>query len=401
MSNGPRSVVIVGGGIGGLTSALALADVGIESIVLERHESATDVGAGIQLSPNATRVLFQLGLQEALTALSESPSSMAWLDGETDKLLAQFPVSTYVNEKFDTPYLQVYRPDLIRILESKCENESRIDLRHATPVEELRQSNRAIILRTTSDYITADLCIAADGTNSTIRKYVVDSIEARLFAGFAYRAVIPLDQLDERFSRGVTRLWLNSAYHVVTYAVGEEPILNCVFVTESDDPSGTEDLHRQRATCNSLIDAITTQGPSLTYLLDHVREETLYRWPLFQFAPVRSSQDHPIALIGDAWHTTLPFAGQGAALAIEDAAALATCLSGVRSGSLNAQLERFEELRISRIRQVQAISARNRMVYHLKNPMLKLFRSWAAHAAYRKTTRRLFSYRGIDLKYLK
>lgn len=398
MSNGPLSVVIVGGGIGGLTCALALADVGIESIVLERHESATDVGAGIQLSPNATRILFQLGLQSDLTALSESPSSMAWLDGETDKLLAQFPISSYVNEKFDTPYLQVYRPDLIRILESKCENESRIELRHATKVEELKHDDRAIILRTSSDYITPDLCIGADGTNSTIRKYAVDSIEARLFAGFAYRTVIPLDQLDERFSPGVTRLWLNSGYHVVTYAVGEEPILNCVFVTEADEPAGSDDLHRQRATRSSLIDAITTRGPSLTYLLDHVPEETLYRWPLYQFSPVGRSQERSIALIGDAWHTTLPFAGQGAALAIEDAAALATCLSGVRSGSFVAQLAHFENLRISRIRQVQAISARNRMVYHLKNPVLKLFRSWVAEAVYRRTTQRLFSYRGIGIK---
>ena len=397
MSDGLPTVAIVGGGIGGLTSALALADVGIESIVLERYEDSNDVGAGIQLSPNATRVLFQLKLKNDLTALSRTPSSMEWIDGQTDKLLAHFPISNYVNETFDAPYLQIYRPDLMRILAAKCGNETRIQFRTGVSVEELRLDVNGINLGTSSGDIRANLCVGADGTDSTIRKYANDSFEKRLFAGFAYRAVIPFDQLDERYSLGVTRLWLNPAYHVVTYTVGEEPVLNCVFVIESDDLAAAGDMHRQSATRSSLTEAISDPSPLLSFLLERIPEDTLYRWPLYQFpsVPVRSEPAHPIVLVGDAWHTTLPFAGQGAALAIEDAAALATCLSDVKSSSLDTALSRYEEFRISRVRKVQKISARNRRVYHLKNPILKLFRSWGAQAAYRRTTQQLFGYRGI------
>ena len=212
------------------------------------------------------------------------------------------------------------------------------------------------------------------------------------------RAVIPLEQLDERYPPAVTRLWLSSAYHVVTYTVGEKPLLNCVFVVESNDSASSEDLHRQRTTRQSLAEAISTPSPLLKFLLERVPEETLYRWPLYQFPPFRfrSASEHAVVLVGDAWHTTLPFAGQGAALAIEDASALATCLSESKPGSLIAPLTRYEESRISRIREVQAISARNRTVYHLENPIFKRFRSWGAHAAYRRTTQQLFSYKGIQ-----
>ena len=398
MKNSLPSVAIVGGGIGGLTSALALAQVGIDSVVLERYADGTEVGAGIQLTPNATRILNQLGLEKHLKVLGRSPSTMEWFDGKTDKPLAQFPISGYVDNAFDAPYLQIYRPDLMNLLQSACENETRIEIRTRVSVEKLAFDNDGVVLKTSSGEIRADVCIGADGTNSTTRKYANDSFDERLFAGFAYRALIPFNQLDERFSRDATRLWLNSAYHVVTYTVGREPSLNCVFVVESDDLIKFEDLHRQRTTRNALTEAIATPSPLLRFLLLRVPEDTLYRWPLYQFSPVpvRVSPQHRLALIGDAWHTTLPFAGQGAALAIEDASALATCLSSATSDLQVEALTRYEDSRILRIRQVQKISARNRMVYHLKNPILKQLRSWGAHAAYRRTIRQLFSYGRIN-----
>lgn len=398
MSDGLQTVAIVGGGIGGLTSALALADVGIKSIVLERYSDNNDVGAGIQLSPNATRILFQLGLEHDLASFGRTSSSMEWLDGETDRSLARFPMLKYFNERFDTPYLQIYRPDLIKTLKLKCKENSNIDLRIGVSVEKLIPDGNRSILETSSGNLEADLCIGADGTNSTVRAYTNDSFDEDVFGGFAYRAVIPLARLDERFSDGRTTLWLNSSHHVVTYVVGREPLLNCVFVTESDTSDAGGEMHRQRTTRETLMKVIPNPSPLLRKLLDRVPDETLYRWPIYQFPPtlVHASTKQPIALIGDAWHTTLPFAGQGAALAIEDATALASCLSVPKSNSLAESLTLFESKRVPRIQQVQAISARNKSVYHLKNPILKLLRSWCAQPAYRVTTQRLFSYEGID-----
>ena len=394
MSDSLQTVAIVGGGIGGLTSALALAHVGIHSIVFERYRGSDDVGAGIQLSPNATRVLFQLDLAKELSALGRTSETMDWLDGETDKLIAQFPMRTYINETFDTPYLQLYRPDLIRVLQSKCINEPRIEFRQGVSVEKLNFDADGIMLTTSAGNVHADLCIGADGTNSTIRTYVNYAFTKHIFAGFAYRATIPLSRIDEYFSLKTTNLWLNSSYHVVTYIVGRDPVLNCVFVVESEDPGISNDMHRQRSTRSALKEAISTPSPLLKVLLDQVPEETIYKWPIYQFPPVAvlGSAEHPLALIGDAWHTTLPFAGQGAALAIEDAFALADCLSGERSSSLANRLIRFEAARIPRVQQVQIISARNRIVYHLKNPILKILRSWIALPAYLRTTKQLFGY---------
>lgn len=398
MSDNLSTVAIVGGGIGGLTSALALSEVGISSIVLERYSNNNDVGAGIQLSPNATRVLFQLGLETDLTPVSRFPSSMEWFDGETDKPLARFPISEYVDKAFDAPYLQIYRPDLMTVLKSACENKSCIEIRTGVSVETLRFIDDGVALKTSSGEIRADLCIGADGTNSSIRKYANDSFGKRLFAGFAYRAMIPLRQLDERYSKEVTRLWLNPSYHVVTYTVCTEPTLNCVFVIEADDVTVPKDTHRQRTTRKPLTDGIRAPSPLIRFLLERVPEDTLYRWPLYQFPPIpaRCSPEHPLALTGDAWHTTFPFAGQGAALAIEDSVALAASLADARSDSPVESLYRYEESRIERIRQVQAISARNRTVYHLKNPILKLLRTCVAQAAYRRTAKQLFNYRDMS-----
>ncbi len=399
MSDNPKTVAIVGGGIGGLTSALALAHVGFHSIAFERYREGKDVGAGIQLSPNATRGLFQLGLENELSAISRTSETMNWIDGETDKQLVQFPIREYVNEKYDTPYLQIYRPDLIRLLESKCDNDSRIEFRKGVFVEKLNLGFNEVTVQTPSGDVSVTLCIGADGTNSTVRTYANDVFTKRVFAGYAYRATIPLTNLNEYFSRDSTNLWLNASYHAVTYIVGENPVLNCVFVVESDDPSTSTDIHRQKSTLNALVEAIPKPSPLLRGLLDQIPEDALYRWPLYQFPPVtvRVSSEHPLALIGDAWHTTLPFAGQGAALAIEDALALATCLSNQNSNSISESLTRFEKRRIPRIRRVQAISARNRIVYHLQNPVLKLLRSWIARPAYWRTTKQLFGYLGFTI----
>lgn len=396
MSDSPSTIAIVGGGIGGLTCALALANVGIKSIVFERFNDDADVGAGIQLSPNATRILFQLGLEHDLNALGRTSTMMEWLDGKTDKSLARFPILKYVTETFDSPYLQIYRPDLINLLKSKCSESSDIDFRPGVSIEGLVQETNGITLQTSSSATHVDLCIGADGTVSTIRKYTTDAFEQRKFAGFAYRAVIPLDRLHESFSFETTLLWLDSAFHVVTYTVGTPPILNCVFVTESDSTEQHGEIHRQRSSRNALATAIREPSPRLQMLLERVPDGALYRWPIYQFPPVPAgaSSERPIVLIGDAWHTTLPFAGQGAALAIEDAEALATCMADTDLYSLGDRLSRFEAKRAPRIRQVQAISTRNRVVYHLKNPVLKLLRSWCARPAYWRTTKQLFGYVG-------
>ena len=401
-------IVIVGGGIGGLTTALALAHEGHRVTVLEQHADIADVGAGIQLSPNATRCLFALGVEDALRSISHIPSHMVWLDGGTDCVIDTFSMSDDRFERYQTPYVQVFRPDLISLLNSECEQNDLIELQRGIKVAIVSPTEHQVNVTTSKGMLEADLCVGADGLNSTVRRSSNIGISSRTFAGYAYRVVIPISKLGQSFDRTATMLWLHSNFHVVAYVVGTEPVMNCVFVVESPQTKMPDDVHRQTSSRNELVDALTTPSQQIQSLLEHIPYGNLYRWPLYQFPPQRVSQRNVgngrIVLVGDAWHTTLPFAGQGAALTIEDAIALGRHLRDWQKRSPGNQdqrspgdhIARFESERIPRIHQVQAISARNRWVYHLKSPLLRRLRAFVAQFAFGYTTQRLFSYEEIN-----
>ncbi len=398
MTNSPQSAVIVGGGISGLTSALALAREGIDCNVIEKYERRFDVGAGIQLTPNATGCLYQLGLEMDLAFFARIPQVMEWLDGETDQLLAQFQLGDAICKRYGTPLLQISRSDLIKILEAACKQSKHVEVNQGITTERLNLTPEIVEVITTSGSMSTNLCIGADGTNSMVRSYANCTLPSHHVAGCAYRATIPFTQLRERDTRSATRVWLHEKFHVVTYPVGVTPVLNCVFVIDTNDHDNKNDLHRQKASRHELRQALAEGSPNLRELIDLVDETSLYRWPLYQFSPIRVRQAtrYPIALVGDAWHTTLPFAAQGAALAIEDAVEIAKCLRLPQSTSVNQKLTLYEKRRIPRIRRVQSISSRNRTLYHLQNELLRRIRNWGAQIGFEWVSRQLFSYQATE-----
>ena len=389
-----QTAAIVGGGIGGLSAAIGLAQLGFQCTVFEQHDGETDVGAGIQLTPNATRGLFQLRLEMDISVIADTPIAMKWLDGTNDRELATFPIGDRALYQYGAPYFQVYRPELIKVLESACHDAPYIEVKKGIQVEHVAFEGKRARVETSDGSVVADLCVGADGANSTVRRFSRSASNRRKFAGFAFRATIPLRELDSRIAGNITRVWLHPKFHVVTYPVGRDRLLNCVFVAEGNETDDDADIHRQKATLEELHSCLAHASPLLRELVNRVNEADLYRWPLHQTSasPVRRSPSDRLVLIGDAWHSTLPFAAQGAALAIEDAVLLAWCVRNAHLTDMAPLISEFEQQRLPRIRSVQRISARNRAIYHLADRTMQNLRNAFAPIGYEWTARKLFAY---------
>jgi salicylate hydroxylase len=346
-------VIIVGGGIGGLTAAIALRQTGWSVQVIERAEQFGEVGAGVQLGPNATRVLKRLGLGEKLDEVAVAPEAVRFLRWADDAVLTEWPL-TELLERFGAPYYTLYRPDLIEILAAAQPSEDMMLGAEVTDVSATPAGATVSIADGTR--LEADLVLGCDGIHSTVRSRAIGDAPARFSGMCAYRAVVPSDGVEQ-----LVRNWLGPDRHLVAYPVGRGArYLNLVCVdtasdwrTESWTAPGDPD---------ELRNAFKGWSPELTNLLDRVAGP-IYRWGLYDREPLSTWLASPIALLGDACHPMLPFMAQGAAQAIEDAGVLAQCLAG--GVDLAEALRRYEQLRLPRASRIQRLSYDNNVIYHL------------------------------------
>jgi salicylate hydroxylase len=345
--------IIVGGGIGGLTAAIALRQTGWSVQVIERADQFGEVGAGVQLGPNATRVLKRLGLGEKLDEVAVAPEAVRFLRWADDAVLTEWRMAELLG-RFGAPYYTVYRPDLIEILAAAQPSE---DMMLGTEVTDVGATPSGVAVSTADGTrLEADLVLGCDGIHSTVRSRAVGDVPARFSGMCAYRAVVPSDGVEQ-----VVRNWLGPHRHLVAYPVGRRGrYLNLVCVdtasdwrTESWTAPGDPD---------ELRNAFKGWSPELTSLLDRVAGP-IYRWGLYDREPLPTWLAPPIALLGDACHPMLPFMAQGAAQAIEDAGVLAQCLA--TGADLGDALRHYEQLRLPRASRIQRLSYDNNVVYHL------------------------------------
>jgi salicylate hydroxylase len=342
--------IIVGGGIGGLTAAVALRQTGWSVQVIERAEQFGEVGAGVQLGPNATRVLKRLGLGEKLDEIAVAPEAVRFLRWADDAVLTECQLLG----RFGAPYYTLYRPDLIEILAAAQPSE---DMMLGTEVTDVSATpGGAAVSTADGTRLEADLVLGCDGTHSTVRSYAIGDVPARFSSMCAYRAMVSSNGVEQ-----TVRNWLGPDRHLVAYPVGRGArYLNLVCVdtasdwqTESWTAPGDPD---------ELRNAFKGWSPELTSLLDRVTAP-IYRWGLYDREPLATWLAPAIALLGDACHPMLPFMAQGAAQAIEDAGTLAQCLAG--GADLGDALRRYEQLRLPRASRIQRLSYENNVVYHL------------------------------------
>jgi len=356
------SIAIVGAGIGGLTAALALARQGHAITLIERRPGFSEVGAGLQLSPNASRILTDLGLGPALRRVVTEPRRVVVRDIGAGREIGQIALGAFMRERFGAPYWVVHRADLQTILLDAVRSMSSIRLVMGRMVDETADASDQV----TASLVTAkgaresasfDLLVGADGGWSKVRRSLGDAKPPEYRGYVAWRATLDRAEAPPALAGDETGLWLGPRGHVVHYPIAGGRLVNVVAIEKSAEPvDGWADpgdgeilLARYASAASSLRQLLA--GPS-----------QWLRWSLFDHPAGRMAKGR-IALLGDAAHPVLPFLAQGAALAIEDAATLASLLRQ-DTWTVPQALSRYEAERVPRARRVQGLARQNGRVYH-------------------------------------
>lgn len=351
-------IAVAGAGIAGLTCALQFARLGYSVEVLERAPVLSDVGAGIQLSPNVGQVLSELGLDAALDAHAVRPDAVQMRSGRNGRAIARVPLGDVAVERYGAPYRVIHRADLQRVLVAAVQASSRIALRLGETVLEAREADNRLDLRLASGPRQAHLLIAADGVWSTLRGGV-SGVEARHSGQTAWRAVVEREPTD---TPPTTDLWLAPNAHVVRYPIAGGTRSNIVAVLAEAPSADPQAVSCQESTLPAA--PLARLDPGLRRLLQAVPSWT--RWPIYSVAPGAEWTRGRIALVGDAAHSMLPFLAQGGAMAIEDATELTAAVA--LHGATPAALAAYERRRKPRVTHIWREAQRLARVYHLPYP---------------------------------
>ena len=363
-----RHALVAGGGIGGMTAALCLARVGCEATVFEQAPAFGEVGAGIQLSPNASRVLHHLGLAQALDARGFLPDGAEFRHWRTGRRIARAALGAAVREAHGFPYYHIRRGDLLRILVEAAQENPRIVLRTDAAVRGVAQNNGQVRLTVqeagAEAVYSGDVLVGADGIHSTVRATMFGADAPTFTGNVAWRALVPVERLPAGVAPPVAGVWWGPRRHFVHYLVRGGALVNCVCVVEK---SGWErEGWLERGEHHELKADFAGWHRNIQTLIDCMDAGSLYRWALFDRPPLPRWSDGAATLLGDACHPMLPFMAQGAAAAIEDAAVLTTCLGQARD--IPMALKRYEALRRDRATAMQRRSRRNGRWFHLSVP---------------------------------
>lgn len=337
-------VAIIGGGIGGLTAAIALQDVGIDTVVYEQAQRLGEVGAGIGVAPNGLRIYERLGLRDAIDSVAARYGDGSVYYRADGTLIGEMTTADSSGRYFT---LGLHRADLVGVLASALPEGTVRTGHRLTRIEE-RESE--VVLEFANGVTeTADVVVGADGIHSLVRASVTEPTEPTASGSIAYRGVVPADRLPS-WMPGVAQLWMGEGKHFLSYPVRAGEMVNYVgFV-----PSG-EHLRESwsaRGSVDSLRAEFAGWDARVEGLLQQV-EETFW-WGLYDREPLRRWSTRRVTLMGDAAHAMLPHLGQGANQAIEDAVTLAVLLGAAANGSIPDALEEYERLRLDRTTRVQS-----------------------------------------------
>lgn len=360
-----RTILIAGAGIGGLSAALALARKGFRVVLLERARRLEETGAGIQLSPNASRVLIGLGLRAMLEPQAVAPEAIR-IARSSGREIVRIPLGSPIEFRFGAPYWVIHRADLQAALVQAVAAQPDIDLRLGTEVTDFATHPRGVTVKAqVVDAVieeTGLALIGADGVWSNIRTRLDDRHLPRFAGRTAWRAVVPIEAVDAEFRERITHLWLGSDAHLVNYPVRAGRLVNLVAtVHDNYQEAGWSAPGESQA----LLARFAHWSEPARRLL--AAPDRWLKWALFDRAPARRWGRGPVTLLGDAAHPMLPFLAQGGAMAIEDAAVLADCLARGETAP-ETSLRAYEGQRRPRTGRVQLEARSNNVTYHLGGP---------------------------------
>lgn len=360
-------VIISGGGIGGLTAALCCIHHGLDVTVLERSQEINDVGAGIQIPPNAMKVFEALGLANNFDEFGFRPEAIEGRMGKSGMHLFSIPLAETAVRRWGSPYFHIHRADYITLLKDAVTRRSPGALMLGRSVIGYSQTENEISANLSDGTsISGDVFIGADGIHSPTRKQMIGPDEAVFTGNVAWRAVVPIDKLGNLAPNPTACAWMGRGGHCVTYRLRGGTLANLVAVIEKDEwitESWTEQGSREEA-----LAEFGDWHPTIRAIIEHA--DAHYRWALFDREPLPTWVDGRAALLGDAAHPMLPFMAQGAAMAVEDAWVLSHELS--KTETVTEALHQYQSKRFERASRAQAGSRANAKTFHKRTFLSRL-----------------------------
>ena len=364
MSVSANSIAIAGAGIGGLATAFALSRRGVASNIYERRAAFSEEGAGIQLGPNATGVLSQLGLLDDVREIAASPDALSIHDARTGRVLSRFPLGTAMAQRHGFPYLTVHRQDLHTILRAAVERDAHIKLQTNFEITSFENRSDDVEISIAGKApVSALALIAADGLWSRLRGQVTSCGTPKPTGKVAYRTVLPSKALPSTLSANDVHIWLSTGSHAVHYPVRGGNEIAVVVIVEGEAGSESWSNDAQNGWPGQTLSA--KYAPALQDLISSA--DSWRMWPLMTLPPLSAWNNGRVALLGDAAHPILPFFAQGGAMALEDAVTIATCLAAYQDAPL--ALATYSRMRRARVERVAKASHSNGRNYHLEGPM--------------------------------
>jgi salicylate hydroxylase len=382
-------VVIAGGGIGGLAAAVACAQRGLPVQLLERAAQLSEVGAGIQIGPNVSRILQAWGLGAALAQVAAFPEQLQARDAQTGQVLGTLTLGARAQATYGAPYATIHRADLQGLLHRAAQSAG-VDLLLGQTVQGWRGTEAGLQVNTAQGLsLQARALIGADGVWSAVRQQLLGDAPARFTGHLAYRALVAQADLPAHLRSDQVTVWMGPQLHVVHYPVRSGQWLNLVAIVHGVKPEQADDWDQAGHT-QMLMQAMGAVGKDLHERLASV--PAWRQWVLHDRAPMAGAHEMSrgrVALLGDAAHPMRPYLAQGAGMAIEDAQALAQSLS-TGSASVIQQLQAYAEQRWARNARVQARAIRNGRIFHAAGPV-----AWG-----RNLSMRLMGERLMDVPWL-
>jgi len=357
------TIGIIGGGIAGLASAIAFSKVGQDVTLYEKSDEFGEVGAGLQIGPNAVSALKQLGVFDELEPLSVAPQSIRIMDGLTGRQLSVLPLGREFEKTFGQPYRVVHRADLLSALVTKARQCPNVDIQLASPLARLDIDEDAIVCHfTNARQATHPMLVGADGFRSVVRRSVLND-GPPIFTGHSlYRALIPMTQAPDIPNINDVHLWLYPSGHVVHYPVSSGSNLNIVAASEQDWENRDWSTPAKPAEVNEYFSKACGR---LAEILQ--APQSWLKWAAAGHPPTQTWSFRNAILIGDAIHPALPYLAQGAAMALEDAVCMASFYKNFHQKK-GHPIADFADTRVNRTSKIVATSKQQGSIYHMRNP---------------------------------
>ena len=368
-----KKIVIAGAGIGGLCAALGLVKRGFQVAVYEQSLHLGEIGAGLQLSPNAMHVLQSLGVADEVKTKAFIPTSAVMRHYQTGKKYFAVPLADTAAQKYGASYLHIHRADLHTVLRRECEKLNvSIHLGQAIKSYQHSPQNvspinsspcRLTIQFESSESLEADVLIGADGIKSHVQSCMLGQTPAEFTGQVAWRGVVEANKLPKGLVKPYANLWVGPGKHFVSYYLRGGNLVNFVAVQERTD--WQKESWNEPGNISELRNTFAGWHPEVTELLGAT--EACFLWALFDRPPLQKWTDRSVALLGDACHPMLPFLAQGAAMAIEDSYALAHCLANENDTQI--ALNAYQNIRLTRTSNIQLAARKNASLYHMSSPV--------------------------------